>query len=317
MLRTKILRLILWVLPAAVFVTAPGRGNEPPCNSKPGATAPAGSHWYYRINHADKRHCWYLGGAGAHVSAHMAAAPAPIPAVTASAAESAQAEHPKAGVAQPLRVPVSQTQPAPAEVASAWHPTNDGGELTRFAERWLDLPASWNLDSTTDPAMSSMSSSYAETATDTTLSVPVIDGEHARNSANIPFRSFSIAGLLAIPLLLIAGVIAKLTFRPQRHPVRTGQRYAGGAAPTNNLVEEPPTLTDPARDLKKSLAELMGDLRRVSADLPLAPATADWQSFAPARAPNAPRPNYPRSGPRPGAAPTAIRWAAARLPSLS
>jgi hypothetical protein len=310
MLCTKILRLILWVLPAAVFVTVPGRGNEPttpPCNSKPGATASAGSHWYYRINHADKRHCWYLGTAGAHVSAHVAAAPPPIPAVTASAAESAQAEHPKAG----LRVPVSQTLPAPAEVASAWDPTNGGGELTRFAERWLDLPASWNLDSTTDPAMSSMSSSYAETATDTTSSVPVIDGERARNSANTPFPSVSIAGLLAIPLLLIAGVIAKLTFRPQRHPVRTGQRYAGGA------VEEPPTLTDPARDLKKSLAELMGDLRRVSADLPLAPATADWQSFAPARAPNAPRPNYPRREPRPGAAPTAIRWAAARLPSLS
>jgi len=311
MLRTKILRLILWVLPAAVFVTVPSRGNEPPCNSKPGATAPAGSHWYYRVNHADNRHCWYLGATGAHVSAHRAASPAPIPAVTASAAESAQAEHPKADVAQRPRVPVSQAQPAPAEVASDWHPTNGGGELTRFAERWPDLPASWNLDSTTEPATSSMRSSYAETATDTTSSVPVIDGERARNSANTPFPSFSIAGLLAIPLLLIAGVIAKLTFRPQRHPVRTGQRYEGSA------VEEPPTLTDPARDLKKSLAELMGDLRRVSADLPLAPATADWQSFAPARAPNAPRPNYPRSGPRPGAAPTAIRWAAARLPSLS
>jgi hypothetical protein len=31
------------------------------CLSAPKAAVPAGGHWYYRIDHATKRHCWYLG----------------------------------------------------------------------------------------------------------------------------------------------------------------------------------------------------------------------------------------------------------------
>jgi len=31
------------------------------CLSGPKGSAPQGSHWYYRIDHASKRHCWYLG----------------------------------------------------------------------------------------------------------------------------------------------------------------------------------------------------------------------------------------------------------------
>ena len=31
------------------------------CLSGPKAAVPVGGHWYYRIDHATKRHCWYLG----------------------------------------------------------------------------------------------------------------------------------------------------------------------------------------------------------------------------------------------------------------
>jgi hypothetical protein len=31
------------------------------CLSGPKQEAPQGGHWYYRIDHATKRHCWYLG----------------------------------------------------------------------------------------------------------------------------------------------------------------------------------------------------------------------------------------------------------------
>ena len=30
------------------------------CLSGPKGQTPQGSHWYYRIDHATKRHCWYL-----------------------------------------------------------------------------------------------------------------------------------------------------------------------------------------------------------------------------------------------------------------
>ncbi len=31
------------------------------CLSGPKGQTPAGGHWYYRIEHTTKRHCWYLG----------------------------------------------------------------------------------------------------------------------------------------------------------------------------------------------------------------------------------------------------------------
>ena len=34
------------------------------CLSGPKGTAPKGSHWYYRIDHATKRNCWYVRAEG-------------------------------------------------------------------------------------------------------------------------------------------------------------------------------------------------------------------------------------------------------------
>jgi hypothetical protein len=40
------------------------------CRARPGSTAPQGSGWYYRVNRADHRRCWFLGAKNA--SAHFA-----------------------------------------------------------------------------------------------------------------------------------------------------------------------------------------------------------------------------------------------------
>jgi len=37
------------------------------CKAKPDSTAPSGSHWYYRVNRTDNRHCWFLGAEGGKV----------------------------------------------------------------------------------------------------------------------------------------------------------------------------------------------------------------------------------------------------------
>jgi hypothetical protein len=67
------------------------------CLAKPGGTAPQGSHWYYRINRADGRHCWYLGPEGQKIRARAkteqpAAAPKPIQPAAERPAESPVAE---------------------------------------------------------------------------------------------------------------------------------------------------------------------------------------------------------------------------------
>jgi len=37
------------------------------CLAKPNAAAPDGSHWYYHVDRATGRQCWYLGPAGGKV----------------------------------------------------------------------------------------------------------------------------------------------------------------------------------------------------------------------------------------------------------
>jgi hypothetical protein len=108
-------QVILVILIAAVSLTgrssfaqlaaqgaapAAAKGGTDECLAKPGATAPQGSHWYYRINRADGRHCWYLGTEGAKVRARareaeqQARAPSPklIPPAAESPAEPAVAQ---------------------------------------------------------------------------------------------------------------------------------------------------------------------------------------------------------------------------------
>src|SRR5260370_32290185 len=51
------------VLAGANFAAVAENAAKPAdsCLSGPKGAMPAGSHWYYRIDRATKRHCWYLG----------------------------------------------------------------------------------------------------------------------------------------------------------------------------------------------------------------------------------------------------------------
>ena len=56
---------------ASTLLTTASHGETPApddCLSAPKGDAPAGSHWYYRIDHGTKRHCWYLRAQGERVS---------------------------------------------------------------------------------------------------------------------------------------------------------------------------------------------------------------------------------------------------------
>src|SRR5262249_40655611 len=62
--------VILFMPLATVLVTAQTSLAEPAadeCKTKPGSSAPPGSHWYYLINRTDQRRCWFLGPEGAKV----------------------------------------------------------------------------------------------------------------------------------------------------------------------------------------------------------------------------------------------------------
>jgi len=85
------------------------------CLSRPNGSSPPGTHWYYHLDRATQRQCWYLGQAGAR---------------TYSSAQEVQAPaRPRArkAVAQPTSqsadVPII-AQPAPAEIAGKSTITN-------------------------------------------------------------------------------------------------------------------------------------------------------------------------------------------------
>jgi hypothetical protein len=106
------------------------------CLSGPKGVAPKGSHWYYRIDHATKRNCWYVRAEGEKpvASQNSSVSPASPPAETSlqpsvanARAEASPAEiGPSNGVAA-MPVPSADT-------------TADNPQST-VASRWLDGPS--------------------------------------------------------------------------------------------------------------------------------------------------------------------------------
>jgi hypothetical protein len=371
MLRIKILPTFLLVVPAAVgaAVACSNASAVEECRKSPGASAPSGSHWYYRINHVTHQQCWYIGTEGAHVSAHLDAGAG----ADGRAREAAPPHAPRDDAA--AVVPAAAAAPRlPLQAQPAFMPVAGAGFVApipqaEFTARWPgDLPSASDLN---DNAPTAASDSYAEPsasadATDAAAPAPqqwpVNDEASAAarkaSPAAIVLGYFSLAGALAIPVLLIAGWLAKFVrvagrFRlgnrlgdrrrtvtersaQPRAPVAAAERAPpaakarrsdpkrGSEAPARRSVEpreaayvdpryvdprradssqpayaelrgepdtadridhadrtgrtdhadrtghtvhtwRPLTPTDPARDLKTSLAELMRDLRRAAA----------------------------------------------------
>ncbi|MEA2819735.1 MAG: hypothetical protein QOJ86_1739 [Bradyrhizobium sp.] len=111
------------------------------CLPGPKGTAPKGSHWYYRIDHATKRNCWYVRAeAGQAASANSSVIPAVPPAETPlqPAVADARAEANPADIGQPN---AGTAEPAPPAAANNSQgpdtPAADSGQ-SPVASRWLD-----------------------------------------------------------------------------------------------------------------------------------------------------------------------------------
>jgi len=103
------------------------------CLSGPKGAAPKGSHWYYRIDHATKRNCWYVraegekpaASASSSVSSASPQAETPLqPSVANARAEASPAD-------------VGQSNAAAAMPAPAVNANADNQQST-VASRWLD-----------------------------------------------------------------------------------------------------------------------------------------------------------------------------------
>jgi hypothetical protein len=306
---TKILSAFLIMVPATILLTTEATAEQ--CKASPGGAAPRGMHWYYRVNRATNKHCWYLGPGGAHVKSHTATA-AVADALAARKANPVDADNaapmqamPADGAepAAPVQTAFAQTQTASAQTALAQAAPADQAATANqavgepgFGSRWPeDLPKAEDLEQS-EPAP--VSDSYAERRdTDAIAQMPSKwpggKAGHAAQSAagETALRYFSILGIVVIPLLLAAGWVAKYAREPHRSNMQERLRtmanslrprrrsdafdeamFVGSAPPLSPATsrrragpdwrERAPT--DPAQDLKTSLAELMHDLRRAA-----------------------------------------------------
>ncbi len=102
------------------------------CATAPGAAAPAGQHWYYRIDRATHRKCWFMH-AIAPLSAGTAAEPpdaASTPAHAAATSQRPSAAAPQAARAVAAPLAPADTSPADTSEPSSAETSNAANEAT-------------------------------------------------------------------------------------------------------------------------------------------------------------------------------------------
>jgi hypothetical protein len=291
MLGPKILLGILVVVPATMSLTAQsglGASTSDECRTSPGASAPAGLHWYYRVDRTNNRHCWFLHSDGMQISAHGNVVShklrhengGQVARETTTQSSTKQIAPPQLETAPPARDEAPFLAPSLPE-----HTAIDSAALGR------DLPKSVNLEAR---ELATGSNRYAaehvtteaeERTPSTWNNVRGVDGGVRQNSAGEPdLRSILLAGVLGVTLIVLLRDTLKIARilhrRAQRRRIRAGFE-TGGSRSTLGVWHRtarwrPPTSNDPADSPETTLDELMRTLRRVDTEL------ESPRSFAPA-----------------------------------
>jgi hypothetical protein len=281
--------VILFMPLATVLVTAQTSLAEPAadeCKTKPGPSAPPGSHWYYRVDRTDQRHCWFLGPEGAKVRSQAREEPSRV----SSPTQTARGEN-AFGTARVIPAPMEPAQRTPPQAASS----ESHRAAADFAAPSSDLPKSPDLDAR-EPTTISDNYTEANERTDAQQEMPLIWPvltEAERAGLSVPTRESApgpvfLVGALAI-VLLCAGAIFKLARRQtqsyrcarrvvsrQPHRPRPSQEIRVDLSETPARLDDfvgrsavgkrqRPSSINPTHDINASLRKIMDDLQRVAA----------------------------------------------------
>jgi len=279
MRRSKILSGIVALIPAVLLVMshlslAAATADE--CRIKPDSAAPAGMHWYYRVDRTNNRHCWYL---------HAQGMPVHSPVNATSRNQDFQSDTVDEQVAKtPLDVGTSQ--PAHELSDSAARPED-------FTSRWVDLPKSVDLNA---HELVAASNGYAaeqgvantqQQFAPTWPNVSAVEGEARQNSpAGTSFGSISLAGAAVLALLLISEALLRLArkfgwylLRPRSragsHPPKPDSQFTVESSRQSTDARMAPPI-EPS-GAQTGAGELRCLLQRASSGL------TPPQSFAPSR----------------------------------
>jgi hypothetical protein len=238
------------------------------CHAKPGPTAPVGSRWVYRINRADRRHCWFL-------SSNAASSHSQLPRrhrALAGDVDAARQSHQPRGELLNTSAPTEETN-----VAVAAEPPVVPHTVAPSTEQ-----SSENLVPHTVPTIKYLPSSpIAVTASEKAVSVARTPASESKT--NVAF----LVGAAVVGLLFAAGIF-HVTRRIQRTP--RVQRFMHGrsgepvgirplskttALPmTSNLRED--ARHELRRDQQRTRKYLLSSDDRRDASAVLLPPAAAW-----------------------------------------
>jgi hypothetical protein len=293
-----LLSAILFIPLGTVLLTVQTSLAEPAsdeCKTKPGSSAPPGSHWYYRINRTDQRRCWFLGPEGAYVRSQARE--------TAPKVSSPTRTPPRENAVETARAVPAPMEPAQRTSLEAASTESHRVAAADFAAPSPDLPKIPDLDAR-EPTTISNNSTKAREQTEAREEMPLkrpvlTEANHAGLQDPAPeITPMAVFIVGALMVLLCAGAIFKLarrktqSYRRDRHMVSSrprrphpgqkmrvnmsettarsndfARRSAAGARPR-------PSPVDPAHDIKASLRKVMDDLQSGSLHKARGPAAA-------------------------------------------
>ena len=246
---------------------------ENDCLSGPKGVAPEGSHWYYRVDRATGRHCWFLGAQGLKVR-QAASSPTPVPTERPAAqpAEKSAAPPGEKAAETSANLPELVTLfskhwprlPEPADTAgrAPISTSNSYAEETESANEQDEMPLVWPVLTPAELAAAGLSRP------------PTVKAEHL---LALLAAALALAGILTGLVYAISSVhfwrrgpdtsaVASKTARVQMQPFGSaGARHRqvglvrkpAATARAPDLPREPREPRDPRRDFELALRELL------------------------------------------------------------
>ncbi len=267
--------LLAGTLVATVSHGAPAEAER--CLTGPKGAPPAGGHWYYRIDRATKRACWYIGDTKEKIA--RATPETPSPANSASPPHSAKTQPSIANARAELPLPPSRveqetsvfTAPRPlATVAGAISPDHGrranaddaGAHRSVVASRWVELADS-SRPASPEPSADNSAPANSATAPAASRAAPTASKTTPRNappavvaalplaaadasSTEKPSGSVQMLLIAIFGALALAGLLASAIFRLSgRNNSRVDRRVNWDSVRTDR-----PSLSDEARAVR-------------------------------------------------------------------
>lgn len=236
------------------------------CLSKPKGASPAGGHWYYRIDRATKRHCWYIGDEKEKLS-RAAPENSPPAANSVSLPNSATTQRSIANARAELPLRQTRVEQETTAFDQRANAGDAGAQRSVVASRWPELagvssPASPGPSAGNSGAGAPTSSEAASPVATAAVPLAAADASSTEKpSGSVQMLLIAIVGALALAGLLASAIVRfGGTRRSGRRNPRVDRRAIWDSARTGR-----PASSDETRAVA-SMREL---------DLPRDPRTAD------------------------------------------